>query len=312
MLFLPVRNGWLRPRYDLVFVDERQDMTFTQLEIALGVGRGRIVLVGDVNQAIYGFRGADMNAAVRLREQLKAKVMTLSTTYRCPRAVVETAQRLVPAYQSAPGAPEGSVERVASVEKMLEQVGPNDYVLSRTNAPLAGVAMALIRAQKKVRIQGKDIGAGLKALVGKVATGRAAASMPEFLERLLRWEEREALRAQKAGKDAAVEGIRDKAETIRVVADGATGVRELQARLDHLFDDDRNGGCIVCSSVHKAKGLEAARVFVLRFTLYPKLPKDVAERMTDGQMARRLQEERNIEYVAITRAMQTLVWVEAK
>ncbi len=312
MLFLPVRNKWLRPRYDLVFVDERQDMTFTQLELALGVGGGRIVLVGDVHQAIYGFRGADMNAAVRLREQLKATVMTLSTTYRCPQAVVAQAQRLVPAYTAAPSAPAGTVTSVPNTTRMLEALRPDDFVLSRSNAPLAGVAMALIRAGRPVRIQGKDIGAGLQAIVGKVATGRAADSMPQFLERLGRWEEREVTRADAAGKAHLIEGLRDKAETLRVVAEGVSGVRELRARLDHLFDDTRAGGTIVCSSVHKAKGLEATRVFVLRHTLYPKLPQKVADRMTDDQLAKRLQEERNIEYVAITRAMDTLTWVEAK
>jgi ATP-dependent DNA helicase UvrD/PcrA len=312
MLFLPVRNKWLRPRYDLVFVDERQDMTFTQLELAMGVGGGRIVLVGDVHQAIYGFRGADTNAAVRLREQLKAKVMTLSTTYRCPQAVVAQAQRLVPAYTAAPSAPAGTVRSVANTAAMLAALQPDDFILSRSNAPLAGVAMALVRAGRPVRIQGKNIGEGLQAIISKVATGKAADSIPELLRRLAKWEEREVARAEAAGKDHLVEGLRDKAETLRVVAEGTSGVRELRARLDHLFDDKRNGGTIVCSSVHKAKGLEAPRVFVLRYTLNPKLPQRVLDRMTDDQAAKRLQEERNIEYVAVTRSMDTLTWVEAK
>ena len=312
MLFLPVRNRWLRPRYDLVFVDERQDMTATQLEIALGVGRGRIVLVGDVHQAIYGFRGADTDAAVRLKEQLKAKVMSLSTTYRCPRAVVAEAARLVPAYTAASSAPEGVVRSCPSVARMIEELGPDDFVLSRSNAPLATIAMRLVRARKRVRIQGRDIGDGLKALVDKIAAGKAGSSIPEFLERLRHWEEREVLRAEKAGKDELIEKIRDKAETIFAIADGATGVPEVKERLAWLFDDERNGGTIVLSSVHKAKGLEAANVFVLRDTLYPKLPPKVAERMTPAQKDKREQEERNIEYVAITRAMQTLVWVAGR
>src|SRR5690606_782336 len=31
MLFLPLRNKWLRPVYDLVVIDEAQDMTLVQL-----------------------------------------------------------------------------------------------------------------------------------------------------------------------------------------------------------------------------------------------------------------------------------------
>ena len=49
---------------------------------------------------------------------------------------------------------------------------------------------------------------------------------------------------------------------------------------------------MACSSVHKSKGLEAPKVFILADTL----------RDTND-------EERNIQYVAITRAIQELVYV---
>jgi superfamily I DNA/RNA helicase len=52
---------------------------------------------------------------------------------------------------------------------------------------------------------------------------------------------------------------------------------------------------ITCSSVHKAKGLEADKVFVLEDTLrYHSI------------------EEENIVYVAITRAKKSLVFVSSK
>jgi hypothetical protein len=36
MIFLPVRNGWLVPMFDMVVVDEAQDMTVAQLETRAG------------------------------------------------------------------------------------------------------------------------------------------------------------------------------------------------------------------------------------------------------------------------------------
>jgi superfamily I DNA/RNA helicase len=314
MLYLPVRNHWLTKTYDLVVVDEAQDMNVTQLEIAQGVCKGRMVVVGDPNQAIYAFRGADSNSLARLGLELQATKLHLTTTYRCPKLVVAYAARLVPGYQAAPEAPEGLITSCPTLEALCalakaeadEDGKPHDFILSRTNAPLAHVAMGLIRLQVRVRIQGRDIGAGLISLVGKLAKGKAANSIPAFLERLAKWEEREVLRAEAANRDDLVSAIHDKADTLVVVAEGTSGPKELQARLQALFADEGSAASVVCSSVHKAKGLEARRVFVLRPTLYPRPRK--------GQVQTPLQvrEEQNIEYVAVTRSQAELVWVEAK
>jgi DNA helicase-2/ATP-dependent DNA helicase PcrA len=306
MLYLPVRNHWLVRQYDLCVVDEAQDMTVTQLAIARGVCGGRMAVVGDDRQAIYAFRGADSESLDRLKTELAATELGLTTTYRCPSAIVAIAQRLVPDYQSAPGAPVGQVSSLPSIDRLVAAAGPDDFILSRTNAPLAGVAMAMIRAQKRVRIQGRDIGAGLRSLVGKLSTGKAVDSIAAFLERLGRWERREIDRVERMDRPDMADAIRDKADTLRVIADGVSGRRELEARLDTLFADS-GAGATVCSSVHKAKGLEARRVFILRPTLYPTPPKG-----SKPLTPKRIREEQNIEYVAVTRAMDHLVWVDAK
>jgi superfamily I DNA/RNA helicase len=293
MLFLPLRNGWLRPMYDLVVVDEAQDMNAAQLEMAQKITKvgGRIAVIGDDRQAIYGFRGADSNALDRLKKELGAVELPLNTTYRCGSEIVREAQALVPDFNCPEGSPTGRVSSIEGLEALVAAARPEDFILSRKNAPLAQVAMAFIRAQKRVRIEGRDIGSGLKAIVAKLKAG----SIPELLEKLEAWERKEVARWEAAERPQKAEAAIDTAATIRVLTEGVVGPQELLARIDGLFAD-YGKNMTVCSSVHKAKGLEADQVFVLSQTLYAKFGKK--------------DEEANIAYVAITRAKKSLVWVE--
>lgn len=299
MIYLPVRNGWLQKRYDLVVVDEAQDMTVAQLEIAQGVCRGRVVVVGDDRQAIYSFRGADSNSLDRLKRELNAKEFGLNITYRCGRVITEAAARLVPDFQAGPSNPEGCIETL-HIEKLKDSVALGDFVLSRLNAPLVELAMSLLRNGKRARIAGRDIGAGLRALIRKLAKGPAAHSIPAFLTKLSAWEKKEVTRWTAADRPDRVDSVRDRAAMLTDLAANARSVRDVEDRIEALFTDDGLGqaGVITCSSVHRAKGLEAERVFVLMDTLYPRNNYDI--------------EEQNIEYVAITRAKQTLVLVSSK
>lgn len=305
MLFLPVRNGWLSKKFDLVVVDEAQDMNACQLEIAQGVCRGRIVVVGDDRQAIYGFAGADSGSLDRLKRGLDAVELPLNVTYRCGKAIVAVCQRWVPDFIAADSNEDGVVRELAEGETLVNAAGPGDFILSRVNAPLVSIAMKLLRMGKRTKIAGKNIGDGLIALVRKLK-GR---SVPDFLGRLAAWETRElkrlepmfekATNGRKKSIQQKMEGIRDKAEMLSSLADGAPSVEEISARIEALFTDNGLGdaGLIVCSSVHKAKGREADRVFVLRDTL------------RDGCGN---PEEDNIAYVAASRAKRELVWVNER
>lgn len=295
MLFLPVRNHWLVPTYDLVVVDEAQDMTVTQLEIARGVCRGRTCVVGDDRQAIYAFRGADSDSLDRLKTELKAGELSLTTTYRCGRRIVDVARQLVPDFQCG-AEHEGTIEMVWDT-KLAATAQPGDFILSRLNAPLVAIAMRLLRNGVRAEVAGKNIGKGLIALVRKLAgRGKKKLAMEDFLARVSAWEGREVARMTAADRQDRVEAIRDQAEMIVSLCEGVDDVEDIVARIEALFSDSAEFGTkgfVNCSSVHRSKGLEANRVFVLKKTL----------RNTN-------QEELNIQYVAITRAKQTLVWVE--
>jgi len=292
MIFLPIRNGWLVKMYDLVVIDETQDQTASQLEIMRGICKGRICVVGDDRQTIYGFRGADSGGMARLTQDLDAKVLGLKTTYRCARNVVDRAAAIVPDFQTAPGNPEGWVLDMHT-SMLVEAAGPGDYLLSRTNAPLVSTAIQLLRAGKRTKVIGKDIGKDLLGLVTRLS--RTARSVPAFLERLQGWTDREVARAMKLkNPDPRIDLIHDQAEMLRSIADNAKSVSDIEDRINYLFDkvEGTDEGLIICSSVHKAKGREAKRVFVLVDTL-----------RADNE------EEMNIQYVAFTRAKETLVMV---
>ena len=307
MIFLPVRNKWLSKKFELVVVDEAQDMTSAQLEIAQGVCSGRVCVVGDDRQAIYGFRGADSDSLDRLKAELNATELGLNTTYRCGTEIVKEAATLVPDFQAGPNNPEGKIISIPS-DKLTDTAEYGDFILSRLNAPLVGIALSLLAQGKRTCIAGRDIGAGLKKLIRTLAKGHAANSIPKLLERISVWEEKQVNRILRAhrGKPviffasisqtgAQIDAIRDQAQCLNSLCIEAKSVDAVTKRIDALFTDNGLGqqGTITCSSVHKSKGLEADRVFILRKTL-----------RTNSQ------EENNIQYVAITRAKSTLIWVE--
>jgi superfamily I DNA/RNA helicase len=301
MIFLPVRNGWLVKQYDRVIVDEAQDLTTTQLEITLGILRdgGKMCIVGDDCQAVYAFRGADSESLDRLKEELSADELGLKTTYRCGRAIVEEARMFVPDFEAGPNNPEGLVSHLG-LTALPGAAGPGDFVLSRVNAPLVSIAMRLLRAGKRARVAGRDIGMGLTSLVRRMK----GASVEDLLNKIGLWEAREVARLEmllvgstdqrQRTVESKIEAIRDQASMLISLADGADSVNHVEDRIDALFKDDGMGiaGMVTCSSVHKAKGLEADRVFVLQDT-----------------MKHHNQEELNIQYVAITRAKHELVYV---
>ena len=86
--------------------------------------------------------------------------------------------------------------------------------------------------------------------------------------------------------------LQDNVDTINTLAETVASVEERTRKLEMLFNDEAGAASVMCSTVHKAKGLEADRVWVLEDTL------------RDGN-----QEEQNVRYVAYTRARKELCLV---
>ena len=286
MIFLPLIHRWATPRYSLVLVDEAQDMSKPQLDLAQRVLRsdGRMVFVGDDKQAIYGFRGADSGALDRIIHEMDAKELGLKTTFRCPKSVVAEVNALVPDLYAHDDAKPGSVNRVP----VVGMPSPGAFVLSRTNAPLVGICLDLLRQGQPAMIKGKDIGKGLQKLIKK----HYDRDIDTFLHKLDGWLSEEERRAAKFPAQAQRERlarIYDQAATLAALAEESANTDALRDKVDKLFDDTAAAKAVICSTVHKAKGLESPEVWVLENT-----------------WSRPGREEDNLRYVAMTRSKESL------
>jgi DNA helicase-2/ATP-dependent DNA helicase PcrA len=131
-------------RPDVGFFDEVQD--FTPLELALirkwGRSMERVILAGDDDQAIYGFKGAEPDAFLRPDIPDHDKIV-LSQSWRIPASVHRAAEHWIRQVtlreekRYDPRAEEGLVRQIAAgfqhpmrladyVEKSLDQMVPDD------------------------------------------------------------------------------------------------------------------------------------------------------------------------------------------
>jgi DNA helicase-2/ATP-dependent DNA helicase PcrA len=74
MIYLPLLLNLPLSTYDNVLIDEAQDINATRRELAFRSIKagGRIIAVGDPNQAIYGFTGADVASLAKHQRRAQA------------------------------------------------------------------------------------------------------------------------------------------------------------------------------------------------------------------------------------------------
>ena len=92
-----LRDAW-RERLRYLLVDEYQDTNTAQFSLLklLAGPRGAFTCVGDDDQSIYAWRGADPENIVRLGEDYpNLRVITLEQNYRCARRILRAANTLI-------------------------------------------------------------------------------------------------------------------------------------------------------------------------------------------------------------------------
>lgn len=297
------------PTYNMVLVDEAQDLSSIQhilLEKTLKLG-GRLIAVGDPKQAIYGFRGADVNSMQTLATKHDMKRMTLTVNFRCGRVIIERAQQLVPAITAWSGAPDGSVvqldEWVVS-DIMLR----NSVVVCRNIFPLVKFGFTLIRAGVGVHMLGRDLGKTLENIAKKLS----ASSLEELVNAINTWRDNEIVKAKARDSLDLIDWITDMADSLVSIATdvNATSSAMLTAGIVHLFSE--SPGHIQLSTIHRAKGLEWDNVYFLDPWRVPAKFAVCAAQDDPTNCGWMLEQEDNLCYIATTRAKHNLVLFNMK
>jgi superfamily I DNA/RNA helicase len=308
MLYLPLLYEARIWQHSWVFVDEAQDSNAVRRGLAKRMLRpdGRAVFVGDPRQAINGFAGADNNAMEIIAQEFRTAELPLTVTYRCPRAVVREAQAIVSHITTADSAPEGRVMKEEFCDFIKrDDLQPTDAVLCRNTKPLVQTAYSLIKRGIGCRIEGKDIGNGLLAMANRWKVRNLQTlkdKLQEFCEK-----QTEKLLAEK--KESQAEALADKVESLVYIIESLSPQatpNDLRERIAGMFGDSDEVGAkplLTLSTVHRSKGREWPRVFLLGRDAF--MPSKYARQPWQ------LEQEDNLIYVALTRVMETLVYVGA-
>ncbi len=300
-------SAW--PTYDVVLVDEAQDLSPMQHDMIERLGaKSRLIVVGDERQAIYGWRGASCHSLRELEERFNLVRMPLTVSFRCPTAVIKEAQKIVPHIQAFK--PGGTVEQWGAPAIKgddgwtTDDIKLGSVILCRNNAPLIRLGFALIKRNIPCYFTGSDIAKGLKKIVQALPAG------PNCLDDLRHWYDMEVEKLTAKKKYEWIDKVTDRFEALECIYYGAGCIdkRGLLLGIDKLFLRGPSAGAIELSTIHRSKGKEWRWVYFLNEHLIPgRWVAEAAAAGVPGSGDLLLQED-NLRYVAVTRALEALVY----
>ena len=301
----------LCPKYDVVFIDEAQDLSPIQWKMydILKKNSKHIILAGDDDQAIYGWAGAD----VKRFQSEPAKDIILPQSYRIPEKVQDIAscilnripddRRIKKKWSARPE--QGYVEYITSIEDI-----PLDYgdwlILARTNYRLKNLVPQLkerglyfeIKDRKSYRTRlYRSIKNYTRWTNGDKLSLSECRDLFEFLE------------LDKELKDERMYDLKefgysftdDWYKVFKSDPEECLYIREMIRNEEKLSQDPR----IKLSTIHAAKGGEATNVLIILDNT-----KKIREAIEKNQD--KYDEEQRVWYVGVTRTKQNLYIMAAK
>jgi DNA helicase-2/ATP-dependent DNA helicase PcrA len=137
-------------RFDHVQIDEYQDTNGVQFRLvqALVARHRNLCVVGDDDQSIYGWRGADVSHILHFTSHFpEAKVVRLEENYRCTAAILEVANRLVSYNRSR------HAKRLRSTRRSTADVRFIEYADEQTEAEKVVQEVRYYATQKGVPLR---------------------------------------------------------------------------------------------------------------------------------------------------------------
>jgi len=279
-------------RYDRVLVDEGQDLSPIMLD-ALSGYRGRIVLVGDTHQQIYGFRYAED----AMRRFPHDELYDLTLSFRFGPRIAGVTTRFIRHGKDEAGfvirGDRGRTSRVYVYDTPDSLAWKEETaILCRTNFSLFKNAMALRAKKKGFRFE-RDISAELYRTLDV---------------HWLRVDERDRIRDELIRSFGDIEELTDYAEALEdyqllkmvdIVEEYEPEFPDIVFELLQLCRErgERREASITLSTIHAAKGQEYEHVV---------LDEDVISNIGGPEGGSRTEEEINAVYVGMTRTKKNL------
>ena len=303
MIFLPATlTDMIIPiqPYNL-FVDEVQDLNVAQLKVIDKLLEQRdvqrFVAVGDDKQSIYGFSGSFGQSFNYFLEKPDTEQLPLSTCYRCPVKIVEQAN-LVYNVMRPFKTQDGVVETTSDVESIKD----SSLIICRNTAPLLNLYFNLLSKHRKVILRGEDILNSVVKLLKPYGNSKIS-YVKETIEEAINFHKE---KENKTDFDnIQIWKLSQQLEHLILLEKAFKDSTTLKAsdiveKFKLIFEEKETENDIILCTIHKAKGLEADIVYILNENLIPS---------PMAKSAQQLEQERNLKYVARTRAKKEMYYL---
>lgn len=281
-------------RYDMILVDEAQDLSAVMLD-ALRKCHKRVAVVGDTHQQIYGFR----YAVDAMRNLSSDEDYDLTLSFRFGKTVANLASHLIREAKGERGFKIlGNPERMSNLT--ITDIPPRTdcAILCRTNLALFTNAMALRSQKASFRFE-RDIEKVLWQTLDVywLLNGDKSKVRSEWLQS---FENMKALEEYADNcEDFQLKGM---AQVVRRYSSSFPNIIFEMAGINKDKTDKAeqvNSRGAILSTIHASKGQEYERVYI---------DSDVADMLCSAEKPGRTQynEEVNVAYVGFTRAIRQL------